>query len=91
MLKTGKTPLFIHPDDLELCSCDLVLPRYQGMVTGDEDSPKLFDERRTSRAEVSGAGYVMMVDDEEFILTAAQEMLSDSGYKVTAAAAALKR
>jgi len=38
----------IHPDDIESVSREIVLPRFQGKVTGDECSPKLFDERRTA-------------------------------------------
>ncbi|MDD5614342.1 MAG: ATP-binding protein [Candidatus Omnitrophica bacterium] len=38
---------FIHPDDVKKVSRDAVLPHYRGMVTGDENSPKLFDERRS--------------------------------------------
>ncbi len=37
----------IHKDDLEKVSREIVLPKYRGTITGDEKSPKLFDERRT--------------------------------------------
>ena len=37
----------IHPDDFEKVSRKKVLPKYTGKITGDADSPKLFDERRT--------------------------------------------
>ncbi len=36
----------IHPDDIENVSRHLVLPRFEGMLTGPEKAPKLFDERR---------------------------------------------
>jgi len=39
----------IYADDLPRVSRDVVLPEYQGKVTGDEHSPKLFDERRTGK------------------------------------------
>lgn len=34
-------------EEYERVSRDLILPKYIGRVTGDEKSPKLFDERRT--------------------------------------------
>jgi putative nucleotidyltransferase with HDIG domain len=37
----------IHPDDVKLFARNYVLPAYIGKKTGDEDAPKLFDERRT--------------------------------------------
>ena len=37
----------LHPDDFEAVSRAILLPKYKGKVTGDEGSPKLFDERRT--------------------------------------------
>lgn len=37
----------IHPDDVEAISRFFVLQKYKGKETGDEDAPKLFDERRT--------------------------------------------
>ncbi|MDP8215742.1 MAG: ATP-binding protein [Candidatus Kaelpia imicola] len=37
----------IHPQDIEKVSREVVLPHYLGKVTGDDKSPKLFDERRT--------------------------------------------
>ena len=37
----------IHPDDFESVSRAIVLPKYEGKITGDINSPKLFDERRT--------------------------------------------
>ncbi|MDP8233372.1 MAG: ATP-binding protein [Candidatus Saelkia tenebricola] len=36
----------IYPDDVESVSRAIVLPRFEGQVTGDASSPKLFDERR---------------------------------------------
>jgi two-component system cell cycle sensor histidine kinase/response regulator CckA len=38
----------IHPDDIPNVSRSAVLPKFIGRVTGDGDSPKLFDERRTA-------------------------------------------
>jgi len=38
----------IHPDDFESVSREIILPKYKGKITGDADSPKLFDERRTN-------------------------------------------
>ncbi|UCD05595.1 MAG: PAS domain S-box protein, partial [candidate division WOR-3 bacterium] len=37
----------IHPDDVKLFARNYVLPAYVGKKTGDDDAPKLFDERRT--------------------------------------------
>ena len=39
----------VYPDDLENISRSIVLPKYQGKITGDEGAPKLFDERRTGK------------------------------------------
>lgn len=37
----------VHPDDCQTISRAFVLPMFEGKVTGDKGSPKLFDERRT--------------------------------------------
>ena len=37
----------VHPDDLPEVCRSLVLRRYEGVTTGDQEAPKLFDERRT--------------------------------------------
>ncbi len=37
----------LHPDDVEKVSRTIVLPRYAGTATGEQNAPKLFDERRT--------------------------------------------
>ncbi|MCK5077478.1 MAG: PAS domain S-box protein, partial [Calditrichia bacterium] len=37
----------LHPEDVEKASSAHVLKKYRGEKTGDENSPKLFDERRT--------------------------------------------
>ncbi|NVM23155.1 MAG: PAS domain S-box protein, partial [Desulfobacterales bacterium] len=39
----------IHPADVPSVSRSIVLQKYKGKVTGDENSPKLFDERRTGK------------------------------------------
>jgi len=39
----------IHPDDIAKVSRETVLLQYKGKVTGDEEAPKLFDERRTGK------------------------------------------
>ncbi|MBD3391800.1 MAG: response regulator [Chitinivibrionales bacterium] len=44
----------VHPNDIELCARDEVLERYRGMITGDENAPKLFDERRTGKRMTRG-------------------------------------
>ncbi len=41
--------VLLFPEDLESCSRKIVLERYKGLVTGDENAPKLFDERRTKK------------------------------------------
>jgi len=37
----------IHTDDAKTFGRLYVLPKYRGKITGDENAPKLFDERRT--------------------------------------------
>ncbi len=37
----------VHPDDVKLFARNFILPKYKGKVTGDDNAPKLFDERRT--------------------------------------------
>jgi PAS domain S-box-containing protein/putative nucleotidyltransferase with HDIG domain len=37
----------VHPDDVKLFARNFILPRYRGKITGDDNAPKLFDERRT--------------------------------------------
>ncbi|MBA7531894.1 hypothetical protein ES705_24119 [subsurface metagenome] len=39
----------VHPDDVKSFSKTVVLPKYKGKITGDEKTPKLFDERRTGK------------------------------------------
>lgn len=43
----------IHPDDIESVSRLHVLPRFNGIATGSERAPKLFDERRASPRKTS--------------------------------------
>jgi len=44
----------ILPDDLGAASRSKVLPKYAGRRTGDENAPKLFDERRTGERQTMG-------------------------------------
>ncbi len=37
----------LHPEDVDSVSRDFILPRFAGIPTGNECSPKLFDERRS--------------------------------------------
>jgi PAS domain S-box-containing protein len=37
----------IHPDDIDIVSRFVILPRFKGKRTGAKGAPKLFDERRT--------------------------------------------
>jgi PAS domain S-box-containing protein/putative nucleotidyltransferase with HDIG domain len=37
----------VHPDDVKFFARNFVLPKYRGQITGDDNAPKLFDERRT--------------------------------------------
>jgi PAS domain S-box-containing protein len=39
--------VFLHPEETGSFSREVVLERFRGKVTGDENAPKLFDERRT--------------------------------------------
>lgn len=38
-----------YPEDYETISRAMVLPKYEGKITGDKGAPKLFDERRTGK------------------------------------------
>jgi PAS domain S-box-containing protein len=44
----------IHPADVQKISRSLVLPGYKGRVTGSDNAPKLFDERRTGNRKTTG-------------------------------------
>jgi PAS domain S-box-containing protein len=39
--------VILHPDEVKRVSRSVVLAKIKGKLTGDKDSPKLFDERRT--------------------------------------------
>jgi len=39
----------IHPDDVNKAKRNVVIQKFIGKKTGDKDSPKLFDERRTGK------------------------------------------
>jgi two-component system cell cycle sensor histidine kinase/response regulator CckA len=41
--------VLIHPEDVADISREKVLPKFRGRVTGNQNAPKLFDERRTGR------------------------------------------
>jgi PAS domain S-box-containing protein len=41
--------VLIHPEDVADISREHVLQKFRGQVTGDQNAPKLFDERRTGR------------------------------------------
>ncbi|MBP7653819.1 PAS domain S-box protein [Candidatus Dependentiae bacterium] len=45
--------LIIHPDDIKKVSRFYILPKYKGIFTGDKNSPKLFDERRSGDRKTS--------------------------------------
>jgi PAS domain S-box-containing protein len=40
--------------DIAAVSREVVLPRYEGVMTGDKDAPKLFDERRSGIRKTTG-------------------------------------
>jgi len=44
----------IEPTEINQVSRDQMLPRLQGVVTGDQGSPKLFDERRSGERKTTG-------------------------------------
>ena len=44
----------VHPDDLPQVCRSIVLLRYEGIKTGDEAAPKLFDERRSGDRMTKG-------------------------------------
>ncbi|MBW2965922.1 PAS domain-containing sensor histidine kinase [Candidatus Woesearchaeota archaeon] len=43
----------IHPDDIEKVSLSHFLKKYRGKKIGDENSPKVFDERRTGERKTA--------------------------------------
>jgi hypothetical protein len=43
----------IHPEDVNAVSRKHVLPRFEGIATGSEKAPKLFDERRSNPRKTS--------------------------------------
>lgn len=43
----------VHPGDLPSVSREYLLPRFEGVPTGSERAPKLFDERRSYRRRTS--------------------------------------
>ncbi|MBN2035331.1 MAG: PAS domain S-box protein [Chitinispirillaceae bacterium] len=46
--------IILHPDDAEKVSRVVVLEKIKGQVTGDENAPKIFDERRTGKRMTRG-------------------------------------
>jgi len=44
----------IHPSDVDNVSRSKVLPKYKGKISGDENKPKLFDERREGDRKTAG-------------------------------------
>ncbi|GAB1433279.1 hypothetical protein MASR2M29_19040 [Spirochaetota bacterium] len=44
----------VHPDEISDVSRNIVLLRYEGIETGHESAPKLFDERRTGERMTKG-------------------------------------
>ncbi len=44
----------VLPADVETASREIVLPKYEGLETGDEGAPKLMDERRTGGRKTTG-------------------------------------
>ncbi|GAB1456696.1 MAG: histidine kinase dimerization/phosphoacceptor domain -containing protein [Spirochaetia bacterium] len=44
----------VHPDDFPEVCRSMVLRRYEGIKTGDQQAPKLFDERRTGERMTRG-------------------------------------
>ncbi|HPG30143.1 MAG TPA: PAS domain S-box protein [bacterium] len=45
--------VIIHQDDVKKVSRFYILPKYKGIITGDKDSPKLFDERRSGNRKTT--------------------------------------
>lgn len=50
----------LHPEDVKSYSRHLILPRYEGTITGDEKAPKLFDERRTGKRQTKNLSIRLM-------------------------------
>lgn len=46
--------MLLAPHELERVSYDIVVQKFQGLQTADEDTPKLFDERRTGLRSTRG-------------------------------------
>ena len=55
----------IHPADFKKISRDKVLPKYSGKITGDEGSPKFFDERRTKKRITKNLGIRLVVKKQQ--------------------------
>ncbi len=51
----------VHSDDVKLFARNFILPAYTGKKTGDEDAPKLFDERRTGMRKTKDLEIRLMV------------------------------
>jgi len=50
----------VLPSDVERVSRSKVVPKYKGKATGDENVPKLFDERRTGERKTTGLEVYLM-------------------------------
>lgn len=46
--------VLIHPEDRDIVTRSVVIPRFTGKATGDQFAPKLFDERRTGNRGTKG-------------------------------------
>jgi len=57
--------ILIHPDDHDNVSRSKVLPKYKGKKTGDKNSPKLFDERRTKARSTQNLEVRLLSKDKQ--------------------------
>ena len=55
----------VHPDDVKLFARNFILPVFTGKKTGDEDAPKLFDERRTGTRKTKDLEIRLMVKKKD--------------------------
>jgi PAS domain S-box-containing protein len=55
----------ILPSDVEAIHRSVALPKYAGKITGDENAPKLFDERRTGKRKTRGLEIRLVAKNRE--------------------------
>ncbi|MBD3344472.1 MAG: PAS domain S-box protein [Chitinivibrionales bacterium] len=73
----------LHPNDLDSVSRNTVLPKCKGRITGDDKSPKLFDERRSGERKTRDlevrvlTNNILGLETDELVVFS---LVSSSGY-----------